>query len=448
MLIRPFIIFLLTCICATMFAQLPSHRHNYVDFKVVTLEDAIKMAREQGKPLFIDSYAKWCTPCKKMDQVFRDGEVAELLNENFVNVKVNMDQPYGKEYQKRYGVVFLPTFLFLDENGNPEIKVDRVLTKYELIAYANHALGKIRYASPPSTQVATTSTTRTTTPTARKTTTVKKTTPTNTTTKRKETVTRRAPAVTTKPVEEEKILYVLEGEDMNPDVLYQEAYFRMQMMDESHWTVAEQYLKTQDQWGTERNMRFIFDFVRHTDSPEFDYIIKNRNAFNKLIGKDNIDRSIDIIVYTRINQGIPRPDLNEAIKLYEYTNASDPVGRAYKYYVKRKIDENDSKNMGQILKDYMLIVENKDAKIVNLYARYVAKSTNKKKELEPAVLAMEKVLSKYKEEADYWNTAAVLYTKTKDPSKAIRCANNAIKLTPQSEQETINYLKDLIRMNR
>ena len=167
-------------------------------------------------------------------------------------------------------------------------------------------------------------------------------------------------------------MQVLNPKDKNPDILYQEAYFLMQEIDNSHWAIAREYLSTQSDWSTEKNMRFIFDFVRYVDSPEFNYIVNNREAFNKLMGKENIDRSIEIIVYTQINRGIPRPELYEAMKLYEYTNVSDPISRAYKYYIKRKIDEGDDKSLLFTLQEYMTRVHNKDAKVINLYAFYTA----------------------------------------------------------------------------
>ncbi len=460
----------LFCIYAAT-GQLPSGEPTSVQFKILPLDQAIKLATEQGKPLFIDSYAKWCIPCKKMDAVFRDREVAKVLNDNFINVKVNMDQPYGKEYQARYGVIFLPTFLFLDHLGNNKIKVDRVLTKYELIAYANAAIGKSTFAStstaPPSTTYTqTTRSTRKTTTTSRPRQTYSN--PPAGTTKSASGATTRASASTTtastRPVrrsgttrrtatppattpQEEKILSILKPEDMNPDILYQEAYMGMQMMDGSHWYYADQYLKTQANWSSPKNMRFVFDFVRYTNTKEFNYIIKNRDAFNKLIGKENVDRSIEILVYTRMNQGIPRPDLKEAISLYNLTTVSDPKGRAYKYYIKRLLDENRKDELLTHLKDYMLYAEVKDAKILNLYGHFIAKESKNRNELLKGVKAVEDAIKINSSEPTYWKTLAVLHTKLGNRETAIKSAKRSLALTPPSDQETISYLKDLMRKN-
>lgn len=462
----------ITFFMSTAMAQLPSSEPTTVQFKVLTLEQALKLALEEGKPLFIDSYAKWCIPCKKMDSVFKDREVAKVLNDNFINVKVNMDQPYGKDYQARYGVIFLPTFLFLDFLGNKQMKIDRVLTKYELIAYANAAIGKETFASTRSTTPSTTtrparSTTTTSRPpsgstrsstgattrasngaSTRTTASTKTKASTTKTTQPKRSTPTRNTRTESQSNDQEKILHVLKPEDMNPDILYQEAYMSMQMMDGSHWTFAEDYLKTQANWSTPKNMKFVFDFVRHTNTREFNYIIKNREAFNDLVGKENVDRSIEIIVYTRINQGIPRPDLEEAINLYKLTTVSDPVGRAYKFYIKRLLDENNTSNLLPILTEYMTLAKVKDAKILNLFGLYTAKETNKKSDLLNAVEVVSDAIRINSSEPDYWMTLAILHTKLGNNDSAIKAARKSLTLTPESNNESIEYLNGLIRKNR
>jgi thioredoxin 1 len=45
-----------------------------------------KEAGEKKKIIFVDAYASWCGPCKMMDsKTFKDKEVADFFNENFIN---------------------------------------------------------------------------------------------------------------------------------------------------------------------------------------------------------------------------------------------------------------------------------------------------------------------------------------------------------------------------
>ncbi|MEM1122759.1 MAG: thioredoxin family protein, partial [Bacteroidota bacterium] len=72
-----------------------------------------------------DFWATWCSPCKWMDeQTFSRPEVANYLNENYVTVKVNVDNFDGMTYKNKYDIRYLPTIMVLDPAG-------KVIKKYE-----------------------------------------------------------------------------------------------------------------------------------------------------------------------------------------------------------------------------------------------------------------------------------------------------------------------------
>ena len=89
-----------------------------IDFEQGTLEEALAKAKEEGKIIFIDAYADWCAPCKKMDrEVFSTQEVGNLFDEHFLAIKVNVEEGDGVMFAANYGVKALPTLLYLDGNG-------------------------------------------------------------------------------------------------------------------------------------------------------------------------------------------------------------------------------------------------------------------------------------------------------------------------------------------
>jgi thiol-disulfide isomerase/thioredoxin len=81
--------------------------------------DYFKLSQTQNKIIFVDFQASWCKPCKLMEQtVFKNDTIGRFYNQNFINLSFNTDSSDGKAFSKKYGVQFLPTFLFLDGNGN------------------------------------------------------------------------------------------------------------------------------------------------------------------------------------------------------------------------------------------------------------------------------------------------------------------------------------------
>ena len=50
--------------------------------------EALQMAREQNKLIFLDAYTTWCGPCKMLAKnVFTDSQVGEVYNNKFINDK-------------------------------------------------------------------------------------------------------------------------------------------------------------------------------------------------------------------------------------------------------------------------------------------------------------------------------------------------------------------------
>ncbi len=83
-----------------------------------SLEEAKTVAAKENKPIFMDVYATWCGPCKKMDKdVFNNTEVASYFNENFINVKMDIEKNEGPAIQQKYKINAVPTLLFMSAEG-------------------------------------------------------------------------------------------------------------------------------------------------------------------------------------------------------------------------------------------------------------------------------------------------------------------------------------------
>ena len=85
-------------------------------------EEGMVLGKIEKKKVFLHFYADWCGFCNKMAKdTFEDTAVITYLNENFIAVRVNTDQ--DQETAAGYGVMGLPTTIFLTEKGEPIVGV-------------------------------------------------------------------------------------------------------------------------------------------------------------------------------------------------------------------------------------------------------------------------------------------------------------------------------------
>ena len=83
-----------------------------------SLDQALEVAKKEGKLVFVDFYADWCGPCKQLaKEVFSKDEVGVYYNEKFISVKVNTADATNKTYVRKYKVSSLPTLVIMQADG-------------------------------------------------------------------------------------------------------------------------------------------------------------------------------------------------------------------------------------------------------------------------------------------------------------------------------------------
>ena len=195
-----------------------------------TWEEALALAKKEHKNIFMDAYAEWCGPCKRMAKdVFTQKEVGDFYNKHFINVKMDMEKGEGPKLSGKYRVSAYPTLLFIDGEGELVNSNTGALPSDRLIALGKATLAK---------------------------------------------------ADKSKDLEEE-----YENGNRDPEFLRAYAYALM-VSSKPTLKIANEYLKTQDNLENTEVLEFIYDFATEADCSIFDKMVKYREQLIGIKGED------------------------------------------------------------------------------------------------------------------------------------------------------------------
>jgi len=112
-----------------------------IRFDQITYKEALVKAKETGKYIFIDCYTSWCGPCKKMAATsFKDANVGELFNTQFINLKMEMEKDAeGPELARLFKVKAYPTLLIVNGEGQVVKEILGMQSAEGLISFAQSA---------------------------------------------------------------------------------------------------------------------------------------------------------------------------------------------------------------------------------------------------------------------------------------------------------------------
>ncbi len=82
------------------------------------LEQALVLAKSEGKPVLVDFSAIWCPTCRVLHaEVFTDATVKRAITTGFVLSRVDYEAPEARAFMQRYDVQGFPTLLVLSADG-------------------------------------------------------------------------------------------------------------------------------------------------------------------------------------------------------------------------------------------------------------------------------------------------------------------------------------------
>ncbi len=104
------------------------------------LEQAVKQAKAEHKPLMIDFYGIWCPPCNLLNETVFPKAKFQGLAKNFVLLKIDVDVEQNLAFRDFFKVGGYPTLVFAKTSEEPKFglsEIDRVVGYLSLDSLAN-----------------------------------------------------------------------------------------------------------------------------------------------------------------------------------------------------------------------------------------------------------------------------------------------------------------------
>ncbi len=351
-------------------------------------------AKEQDKLIFVDAYAVWCGPCKKMSrEVFPDPAVGEFYNANFVNVKMDMEKGEGIEVGSTYGVAAYPTLLFI--NGDGEL-VHKGLGYHQKSEFLE--LGEA--ASDPSSQLV---------------------------------------SLQTKYDEGNREPLLLKNLTKGAQNAGSKDYGKY----------ALEYLETQDDWKQKENLGFILSYLTDVKSEPYKFLINNRRAFINEFGEANVNGSIGRMINSEIYNGDGGSlSLDEIDALYKEGLPEKADKMSAQFRVRYYERAGDGAKYAEATDNYLNKFPSTNWQEYNAIAWTYYENFDQKELLQRA---MEWAKTSVSLESNYYNndTLAALYYKLGKKKDGIKAAKKAIKIAKsqgETADETVALLKKIKKL--
>jgi thiol-disulfide isomerase/thioredoxin len=353
-----------------------------IQFFKGSFEDAKEKARVEGKLIFVDAYAVWCGPCKRMSSsVFPNEEVGQVYNAVYVSMKIDMEKPMGRAFGQNYPVSAYPTLFYLDADGNILEKVVGGRSVEDFILLGKKFSSK---ASPGGKNYA----------------------------------------------------KLYEEGDRSAETVYN-YISRLNKTGKNSLSIVNEFLKTQQDWKSEWPLRILFEGTTEADSKIFDLFIQHQKELEKFYTREEIvDRAIEASRRTVLKAAeFEYPTLLQTAKEKVKTNfpkeyKSFQIEAELMYAAENQDSKAFIKHMNEVEKGIQ------SAERLRIMARIAdIKFPNNTIIRTKAITWLEKAL-KQEESSESWFYLAKMYLKNENKSAAAAAAQRALKIAEDKKENT------------
>lgn len=350
-------------------------------------EEALEKAAAQDKLIFVDAYAKWCGPCKRMAaQVFPQDEVGSFFNRNFISVKMDMEAAENQSFRSQYPVSAYPTLFFINAKGEVVQKAKGAKQADGLIASGKKALALAE------------------------------------------------------PSEDYAAAY--ENGDRSPELVYK--YVRSLIRSgESHLKVANDYLRTQSDLNTADNLNLILLSATDSDSRIFDMMVSRKDAiiattsteayYSQLMAacQTTADKAIEFSSPELLEEALGNVKENNADK-YDVFEAKTKLAYAYAH--------RDAKAYAKAAKAYAKVVIPGKGKELKEFAMKIAGEFRTDKNVLGEAEAILKEALRFEDSYDYHYSLALIQNQLGKSKDALASAQKAMEKAEENNMPRINNM--------
>lgn len=346
-----------------------------IDFFHGTWEEALAKAKAEGKIIFVDAYAEWCGPCKRMAKdVFTQEKVGEFHNAKFVNMKIDMEKGIGLTFRQKYPVSAFPTLFYIDATGAVVHKVKGAQQVEGLLQLGEFVLGKVDYSKDYATEY--------------------------------------------------------ENGSRDPEMLYN--YVKaLNKSNKPSLKITNEYLRTQKDLTTDFNLRFIHEGAVEADSRVFELLIENQKAIGMLVGLGALRSKIETACQNTVDKAIEyeMPELMDNAKNIMKTHY---VEKAENFGIKADLDYyksiEDQKSYMKACSEYAKKVVNSDPKALDNLAKDIESHFGDDSKCMKAAEKYAKEAAESNKHYAYYLTYANILNENGKKSDALKAAKKSLEL--------------------
>jgi thiol-disulfide isomerase/thioredoxin len=366
-----------------------------IEFFHGTFNEALEESKKTGKPIFLDAYAKWCGPCKRMAATtFKDEQVGEYFNKNFINLKIDWEESEGISLRGKYAVSAFPTLFFIDGKGEVVHKIVGGQDVKGLLRQGEMALGKVDYSRDFAAKY--------------------------------------------------------EGGDRDPQLVFD--YVKsLNKSGKPSLGISNEYLRGQTDLTTEFNLRFIHEAAVEADSRIFDLLVQHQKEVGMLVGLEELRGRYDLACSNTLKKAI---EFQSADLLAEAKakmakawpeNAGEFAAKAdFEYHRAAK----DAKSFGKSCGAYAKRVAKGDPKGLSRLAAEIANSFSNDKQCMKLAEKYAKQAAEKGSDYRYYVTYAEILHKNGKKKQALAAANKSLDMVKQGEtidKSAVQRIEHLIK---